>query len=676
MDRRAALDRIEELKKLIEHHNRRYYQLDDPEISDAEYDGLMAELENLENRWAEDSAAVDSPTRRVGAEPLPTFDTHPHLTPMLSLSNALTEQDIREFNRRVTSLLGPDEEPAFVVEPKLDGVAVNLIYENGSFLRGLTRGDGYRGEDISRNVRTISSVPSSIPLRRGSSGPEFIEVRGEVFLDIESFRNLNRQQAEAGKPLFANPRNAAAGSLRQLDPRVSARRPLAIYCYSAVGAEGPGFESQWSILQTLGTWGFPVNPLVRQAATIDECIAWYRELEERRRELPYETDGMVIKVDSRAQQQRLGAVSRSPRWATACKFAPVQATTVIESINVQVGRTGVLTPVAQMKPVSVGGVTISHATLHNQAEIERKDIRVGDTVIIQRAGDVIPQVVKVVLSRRTGTEIPFVMPAACPSCGSRIHQSEGEAAHRCLNMECPAQVRERLIHFVSRKGMDIDGLGEKLVHQLLDRDLVRAPADLYSLKRNDLAGLERMGEKSADNVVAAIEASKNPPLGKFIYALGIRHVGEDTAKILADRAGGVWELGHMTLEELTDIKGIGSIVAESLVGFFSEEANRTGVERLLAAGVSPRKEDTGPAATAPLVGMTFVLTGTLDRYSRSEAKRLLEDRGASVSLSLSKTTDYLVVGKEPGSKLRKAQAMGTTILSEQDLLDLLNRNKP
>lgn len=675
MDRTAALQRIEELRKLIEHHNRRYYQLDDPEISDADYDGLMAELEDLESRWADDADTANSPTRRVGAEPLQTFDTHPHLTPMLSLSNALTEQDIREFNRRVTSLLGPDEKPAFVVEPKLDGVAVNLIYEEGAFLRGLTRGDGFLGEDISRNVRTIASIPALIPLHNRPPLPKLIEIRGEVFLDIESFKDLNRHQAAAGKPLFANPRNAAAGSLRQLDPRVSARRPLAICCYSIAGAEGPGFESQWSILQTLKAWGFPVNPLVRQAATIDECIGWFRELEERRRELPYEIDGMVIKVDSRAQQHRLGAVSRSPRWATACKFAPAQATTVIESIDVQVGRTGVLTPVAKMKPVQLGGVTISHATLHNQAEIERKDIRPGDTVIIQRAGDVIPQVVKVVLSQRTGSEPPFIMPATCPSCGSGIHKSENEAAHRCLNMECPAQVRERLIHFVSRKGMDIDGLGEKLIHQLLDRGLVRAPADLYRLTREDLAGLDRMGEKSAENVMAAIEGSKNPPLAKFIYALGIRHVGEDTAKILAQRVADMRELENVTLEEFKGIKGIGPIVAESLAGFFSEEANRTGIERLLAAGITPRQEEARPA-TAPLAGTTFVLTGTLDRFSRSEAKQLLEALGASVTSSLSKTTDYLVVGNEPGSKLQKARELGTSILTEENLLDMLDRGTP
>lgn len=675
MDRTAALQRIEELRKLIEHHNRRYYQLDDPEISDAEYDGLMAELEDLESRWADDDATADSPTRRVGAEPLQTFDTHPHLTPMLSLANALTERDIREFNRRVTSLLGPDEKPAFVLEPKLDGVAVNLIYEEGSFLRGLTRGDGLLGEDISRNVRTIASIPPLIPAHNHPPLPKFIEIRGEVFLDIESFKSLNRHQADAGKPLFANPRNAAAGSLRQLDPSVSARRPLAICCYSIAGPEGPGFESQWSILQTLKAWDFPVNPLVRRAATIDECIAWFRELEERRRELPYEIDGMVIKVDSRSQQQRLGAVSRSPRWATACKFAPAQATTVIESIDVQVGRTGVLTPVAKMKPVQLGGVTISHATLHNQAEIERKDIRPGDTVIIQRAGDVIPQVVKVVLSQRTGGETPFVMPATCPSCGSGIHKSEDEAAHRCLNMECPAQVRERLIHFVSRKGMDIDGLGEKLVHQLLDRGLVRAPADLYRLKREDLAGLDRMGEKSADNIMAAIEGSKNPPLAKFIHALGIRHVGEDTAKILSRHVADMRELENVTLEAFKGIKGIGPIVAESLAGFFSEEANRTGIERLLAAGITPRNEEARPAA-APLAGKTFVLTGTLDRFSRHEAKHVLEALGASVTSSLSKTTDYLVVGNEPGSKLRKARELGTSILTEKDLLDMLDRDEP
>ncbi|HET57325.1 MAG TPA: NAD-dependent DNA ligase LigA [Deltaproteobacteria bacterium] len=669
MDRPSALQRIKKLRKLIAYHNERYYQLDDPEISDAEYDRLMTELMELEQMWGEESGeSTDSPTRTVGAEPLKKFETYPHITPMLSLSNALSERDILEFVRRVSSQLEP-EKPTYVLEPKIDGVAVNLMYEEGVFTRGLTRGDGLIGENISRNLKTISSIPMTLPGPPAASDSNIVEVRGEVFLHIEDFKLLNRKKASEGKPLFANPRNAAAGSIRQLDSRVSAERPLAINCYAVSGIDGPGFESQWEILQRLREWGFPVNPLIRRVETVDECVAFFRELEATRKEIPYEIDGMVIKIDSLAQQRRLGALSRSPRWAIAAKFAPAQATTVIESIDIQVGRTGVLTPVARMKPVSLGGVTISHATLHNMAEIEKKDILVGDTVLIQRAGDVIPQVVKSISSKRTGNERPFSMPERCPSCGSPVYKNEGEAAHRCINMTCPAQTLERIVHFVSRGAMDIDGIGEKLVRRLLEAELARGPADLYYLTFEDLLGLERMAEKSARNIISAIENSKRPPLSKFIYALGIRHVGEDTAAILADYVDDINELAVLPRERLCEVRGIGPVVAENVTEFFAETSNRETIDRLLAAGVRPQKEQR--TAASSLAGTTFVFTGALNRVTRNDAKKMVESLGASASSAVSKSTDYVIVGKDPGSKFQKAQELGIPTLNEDEFLAMI-----
>lgn len=672
MDLESALQRIEELRNLITYHNYRYYQLDDPEISDAEYDALMRELEELERLYADRIDRAGSPTQTVGAEPLRKFETRPHLTPMLSLSNCFTEDDIRDFVKRVKSALGAAEKIFFVLEPKLDGVAVNMIYEGGRFKWGLTRGDGFIGEDVSRNILTIRSIPREIPVYDRP-----VEIRGEVFMTIQSFKELNRRQAQENKPIFANPRNAAAGSLRQLDPAVTAQRPLEINCYYIAGINGPAFDSQWEILNTLKKWGFPVNPNIIRTDNVDKCIRFYYELEAMRKDLPYEIDGMVIKVDSRLQQERLGTVSRSPRWATACKFPPAQATTVIESIEVHVGRTGVLTPVAIMKPVRIGGVTVSRATLHNQDEIDRKDIRIGDTVIVQRAGDVIPQVVKSIPSKRKGTERPFRMPEHCPSCGSRVYRNKDEAFYRCLNMACPAQVKERIVHFVSRPAMDIDGVGEKLIERLLEKGLIHDPADLYYLTREDLLSIERMGEKSAYNILRAIEASKETTLSRFIYALGIRHVGENTAKILAGLVEDVRELERFTVEDLQKVKDIGPVVAESVVSFFAEPSNRDVIERLMATGVRPRKEsvETGEENAPSLEGKTFVFTGTLSGLTRTEAAALVESRGGSVSKSLAKSTDYLVVGSNPGSKLEKARQQGTTILSEKDFMAIIRGKK-
>jgi len=662
------LPRIEKLRTLIAYHNRRYYQLDDPEISDAEYDALMNELLELENRYAGQIDTADSPTQHVGSEPLDTFETKYHHTPMLSLANAFSDEEIIEFRHRIARFLSSDEEISFVAEPKIDGIAVNLIYEDGRFVTGLTRGDGSVGEDVTRNLRTLHSIPLEITHLPGRSMPVTLEIRGEVYLGTDAFKILNKQRISEGMSPFANPRNAAAGSLRQLDSSITARRPLDIFCYAVAGIDGEGFDTQWTVLQSLKRWGFKINPLVRRASTIDDCIYYYHELEARRKDLPYEIDGMVIKVDSRALQKKLGAVSRSPRWAIACKFEPLQVTTVIESIDVQVGRTGVLTPVAKLRPVQAGGVTISHATLHNQDEIDKKDLRIGDTVIVQRAGDVIPQVVKAVESKRNGSEKKFVIPVTCPSCGAVVIKLD-EAAHRCMNMNCPAQIRETIKHFVSRGAMDIDGLGEKAITQMLDKKIIRNPADLYYLTEQDLLALERFAKKSAANIITAIESSKKPPLAKFIYALGIRHVGEDTARLLSQSFGSVESFTTASREELLQVRGIGEIVAESIIAFFSQDSNKSIIKRLLDAGIQPQSEET--VRSYLLTGLSFVFTGGLSHFSRSEAKEMVESQGGSVSSSLSKATDYVVVGESPGSKLEKANNLGIAILTETDFLEML-----
>ena len=518
MSREEAQSRMEELIAIIRHHNRRYYQLDAPEISDAEYDGLMQELQTLEAQYP-DLATPDSPTRRVGAPPLEKFRAVAHLTPMLSLANAFSDEEIREFDQRCKRFLESDALISYIVEPKLDGLAVNLLYEKGSLSVGSTRGDGTMGEDVTLNLRTIPTIPLVIPRLPGNAAsakkavppvPPRMEVRGEVCMELDAFRKLNRRREEEGEAPFANPRNAAAGSLRQLDSRVTAKRPLTMFCYAIGMAEGAAFRTQGEILQALTAWGFTVNTLIRPAADIEECIKYYHHIGTIRDTLPYEIDGIVIKIDEIALQERLGSVARSPRWALACKFAAVQGRTRIESIVVQVGRTGVLTPVAIMKPVRVGGVTVSRATLHNQDEIDRKDIRVGDTVVVQRAGDVIPEVVEVIKTLRTGAERPFVMPERCPECGSHVVRLEGEAAHRCIGMACPAQIREHIAHFASRGALDIEGLGEKMVTQLVAKGLVVDPADLFSLTKEQLLGLERMAEKSASNLLAAIDRAKRP----------------------------------------------------------------------------------------------------------------------------------------------------------------------
>ncbi len=665
MDAEHAIKRIKELRSQIRYHNRRYYQLDDPEISDAEYDRLLRELIDLERQYPDPDIA-QSPTQRVGAPPTEKFSPVQHLTPMLSLANAFSEEEILEFNERIKRLLDTDRGLSFVAEPKIDGVAVNLVYEKGELTVGSTRGDGLVGENVTANLKTIHSVPLSI-----SAGPvpDLIEIRGEVYLETRSFEILNRRRLREGEAPFANPRNAAAGSLRQLDPKITARRPLDLFCYAVGAVKGMSFDTHWELLQTLSRWKFPVNPLIRQAPDIDACIRYYREMNEKRKTLPYEIDGVVIKVDSFEIQDELGFVSRSPRWAIACKFAATQETTVIEDIIVQVGRTGVLTPVALMKPVKVGGVTVSRATLHNLDEVRKKDIRVGDMVIVQRAGDVIPEVVKVVLpSDRKRTGAVFHMPAACPECGSDVVRLPGESAHRCIGLACPAQLKEHIRHFASRDGMDIEGLGEKLVSQLVDTGTIHDPADLYYLTEDNLVPLERMAEKSAANLIASIKKSKNPPLEKFIYALGIRHVGEHIARVLAKHFADPHRLTEASEAELTSIPEIGPEVAGSITRFFRMPANIKILEKLQRAGVAPLPPVRG--RSAPLAGKSFVFTGTLSGLTRNAAKEIVESLGGDVTSTVTKNTDYVVAGEAPGSKIEKARAQGITILDENEFLKL------
>ena len=667
MERAKSLKRIKELRELINHHNRRYYQLDDPEISDAQYDLLMKELVELEEQFP-DIDRTDSPTQRVGAAPLDRFKTVSHLSPMLSLSNAFTEEEISEFDERVKRFLHTQEELHYVAEPKIDGVAVNLVYEKGLFVVGATRGDGFTGEDVTQNLRTVRALPLRMAASEGRV-PERIEIRGEVYLETHTFRKLNKKRLERGETAFANPRNAAAGSLRQLDSRITARRPLNIFCYGIGEVTGWTFGGQWEILRCLARWGFHVNPEARRVRGVKDCIEYHRELTAKREKLPYEIDGMVVKIDDLAIQSELGTITRSPRWALAVKFAPTQATTVVKEIIINVGRTGVLTPVAIMEPVQVGGVTASRASLHNEDEIRKKDVRAGDTVIIQRAGDVIPEVVKVIESKRTGKEKPFRMPERCPECGSRVVRLEGEAAHRCIDLACPAQVRENIKHFVSRGGMDIEGLGERIVTQLLEARVIEDPADLYNLTNEKLLALDRFAEKSARNLMDAITQSKHPPLDKLLFALGIRHVGEHVAKILVKEYGTLERISTATAEELSAIEGIGPTIAESLAGFFREPHNRKIIAKLSKAGVRPQER---PArAGAPLTGKTFVFTGGLSKFSREGAKDLVESLGANVSSAVTKKTDYVIAGSDPGSKYDRAVKLGLAILDEAAFLKLV-----
>lgn len=666
---RSARERAAELRDEIESHNRRYYQLDAPLIADAEYDRLMRELIDLESRFPQ-VVTPDSPTQRVGAPPLTAFAEVRHRMPMLSLDNAFSEEDVAAFDRRVRERLDRVSSPIdYVAEPKLDGLAVSLTFRDGVLDLAATRGDGQVGEDVTANVRTITSVPLRLV---GRGYPERMEVRGEVFMPKAGFHALNERALHAGEKVFANPRNAAAGSLRQLDPKVTASRPLAFFAYGV--GEFPVAalpESHYLLLQSLVSWGFPICPEVACIQGIEDCLAYYGRVLEKRPSLPYEIDGVVYKVSRFAEQERLGFVARAPRWAVAHKFPAEEATTRVEAIEVQVGRTGALTPVARLSPVVVGGVTVTNATLHNADEVRRKDIRVGDTVVVRRAGDVIPEVVKAIPELRPPDARSFEMPAHCPACGSSVEAAPGEAIVRCSGgLYCPAQHRESLRHFASRRAMNIDGLGDKLIDQLLERNLVQTAADLYSLRESDLAAIDRMGTKSAHNLLSALERSKTTTLSRFLYALGIRDVGEVTARALADHFRSLEDLMAADPESLQEIRDVGPSVAGHVAMFFAQSHNREVVRNLLAAGIHwPQQSDAD--ADRSLEGRVFVLTGSLASMTREEAKARLERLGARVAGSVSNRTDYLVAGADPGSKLAKAKQLAVDVLLESDFVELL-----
>jgi DNA ligase (NAD+) len=655
---------LAELRRAIAHHDHRYHVLDAPEITDAEYDALFRRLQELE-KANPTLVTADSPTQRVGATPLTAFGTVRHGHQMLSLANVTTRDEMAEFDARVRRLLGR-ESVEYIVEPKLDGLAVELVYEDGVFVVGSTRGDGIVGEDVTANLRTVRSVP--LRLRDDRSVPRRLELRGEVYLPVAAFRALNREREEAGQPVFANPRNSAAGSLKQLDPRITAARPLELACHGVGAIEGVTVRTHHELLQAFADWGLRPTPGHRLAKSLDDVAGAFAALEAERDALPFEVDGLVVKVNDLELQLLLGQVSRSPRWAVAWKFKPRQATTRILAIAPSVGRTGVLTPVAELEAVAVGGVTVRNVSLHNMDEVERKDVRVGDTVLLERAGDVIPYVVRVLPEHRAGREKRFRMPRRCPVCGGDVVRAEGEVAYRCLNVSCPARLKQALRFFGWRGAMDVEGLGEKLVDQLVEQGHVRDLADLYDLDAATLAGLERMGKKSAENLVAQLERSKQTTLPRFLVALGIRQVGEATATALAQHFGTLDALMEASVEALTEVRDVGPEVAAAIHQFFAEPHNRTLIRRLLAAGVAPAAVK---AVRGPLSGKKFVLTGSLATMTRPEAQRRIEALGGRVVSSLSKETDYVVVGEDPGSKLARAEKLGVARVDEDEFRKLV-----
>ncbi len=661
-------NKINDLRSELNDHNYRYYVLDDPVISDAEYDRLLRELQSLEDAHP-DLIADDSPTQRVGAPPLDGFGNIRHRIPMQSLANAMDTEEILAFHDRLIRRLGKEQAIEYIAEPKLDGLAVELVYEKGKFVNGSTRGDGTTGEDITQNLKTIRAIPLALRVE-AQAVPALLEVRGEVFIRKDDFLKLNIQQEANDKPVFANPRNAAAGSLRQLDSGITATRPLSIFCYQAGMVEGMTFETHSEFLTALQNWGFPVNPEIKILNGIEEAVAFHSDLESRRNTLPYEIDGSVFKVNNYDLQEKLGSRSRSPRWAIAGKFKAQQETTVIENIILSVGRTGAVTPVAKLVPVKVGGVVVSNVTLHNQDEIDRKDIRVGDTVLIQRAGDVIPQVVKIILEKRPANSSPFKMINTCPECDHDIYRPEGEVVARCQNLSCPAQVKRRIEHFVSKNAMDIDGVGEKLIDQLVEKNLVKSVDDLFRLSVDQLSDLERMAEKSADNTISALNNSKSTTFHRFVHALGIRNVGEHVAKVLGKAFGGnIEDFMKTNVEDLEAIVEVGPIVAETIVKFWADENNVNIVNNCFDLGIvlEPVNNETEQI----FAGKTFVFTGSLESITRKEGKEIIESRGGRAAGSVSAKTDYVVAGKNAGSKLMKAEELGISVLIESEFLDLV-----
>ncbi len=662
---------VEQLRSDINYHNHRYHGLDDPQISDAEYDRLMQRLKNLEAEHPE-LITPDSPTQRVGSAPLSEFVTVVHEMPMLSLDNAFSDDDLLAFNKRLQDRLKSTEAIEFACEVKLDGIAVSLLYRDGILVRGATRGDGTNGEDITQNVRTITSIPLRL---LGEGYPSVLEVRGEIYMPKAGFNAFNEKALVADEKLFVNPRNAAAGSLRQLDSRITAARPLEMCAYSVGLVEGGDVPNRHTdILKTLQGWGFLMNRELQTAKNIDECLQYYRHIQEKRSALAYDIDGIVFKVNSRELQETLGFISRAPRWAVAYKFPAQEETTLLQDVEFQVGRTGAVTPVARLQPVFVGGVTVSNATLHNRDEINRLGIKIGDTVVVRRAGDVIPQIVAVIESKRPADARDIIFPTHCPVCGSPVETLPGEAVARCDGgLICAAQRKEAIKHYVSRKAINVEGLGDKLVEQLVDLNMINTIADIYSLSREQLANLERMGEKSADNILAALENSKKTTLAKFIYALGIREVGESTARNFAKHFGTFEAFAtsdELNLQQVTDV---GPVVAHFAYEFFQQENNRRAIEQLKAAGIH-WSDEVVTATDAPLLGLTYVLTGSLEIFSRDDAKAHLLALGAKVSGSVSAKTDYVVAGPGAGSKLQKAEELGIKVLAEEDLLALLKQH--
>lgn len=663
---------IEQLRQEIRQHNYRYYALDDPQVTDAEYDRMMQRLRELEQQYP-DSVLPDSPTQRVGAAPLSAFQTVVHEVPMLSLDNAFSDQELYAFHQRIQDRLKSTAEIKYACELKLDGLAVSLLYRDGVLVRGATRGDGTQGEDITQNIRTIASVPLKL-LNEGY--PAVLEVRGEVYMPKAGFNALNDKARAAGEKLFVNPRNAAAGALRQLDSKITASRPLEMCAYAVGFVDGGAVpETHTEILQALSRWGFLTNKETRMAANIQECITFYRSIQQRRDSLAYDIDGIVFKVNSRGLQESLGFISRAPRWAIAYKFPAQEEMTVLQDVEFQVGRTGAVTPVARLQPIFVGGVTVSNATLHNRDEINRLGLKIGDTVIVRRAGDVIPQIVQVVAARRPADARDIVFPDHCPVCGSPVETLEGEAVARCSGgLVCSAQRKEAIKHFASRRAMDIEGLGDKLVEQLVDQGLVGGLVDIYHLTRDQLANLDRMGEKSADNILLALEHSKKTTLARFIYALGIREVGEATARNLAQHFGSFEALAAADQESLQRVTDVGPVVAHFVAEFFAQENNRAAVSALKQAGIHWEDINLLFPGVLPLANLTYVLTGTLESMSRDDAKAHLIALGAKVAGSVSAKTDFVVAGPGAGSKLQKAEELGLAVMDEAGLLDLLKEH--